>query len=199
MSAPLITLTSFHALKNFLLMKKWSILLSVTWSGDHHVVLWIRLLIGRRWLREHTCLAILVHVLICVPITSCCVSVVSSTPSLHWSRPWVLSYHSSLLYPRLSVVVGKIHLSFRHQHQCREHYTELCSIWFYFSYYPEFDRFLSNKGAFCLQAFASGLHPQCGGLPPRCVLNTTVFLRWLASCVLSVTISVSPIPRRQLL
>lgn len=34
-----------------------------------------------------------------------------SRPSLHWSRPWVLSYHSSLLYSRLCVI-GKMHLFF---------------------------------------------------------------------------------------
>lgn len=49
-------------------------------------------------------------------------------PSLHWSRPWVLSYHSSLLYSRLCVV-GKMHLSFCHQHHWWEHNTGWYSIW----------------------------------------------------------------------
>ena len=42
-SAPLITCTSHHDLLNLRLMQMWSIWFSVTWFGDIHVALWMRL------------------------------------------------------------------------------------------------------------------------------------------------------------
>ena len=43
-SAPLVTRTSCHDLLNLRLMHMWSIWFSVTWFGDIHVALWMRLL-----------------------------------------------------------------------------------------------------------------------------------------------------------
>ena len=57
-SAPLITRTFCHDLLNLQLMHMWSIWFSVTWFGDIHVALWMRLC-GKmlppitRWFRAH--------------------------------------------------------------------------------------------------------------------------------------------------
>ena len=130
--------SSCHDLLNLRLMHMWSIWFSVTWFGDIHVALWMRLC-GKMlppitsWFRAHRSAKRSPFSFIC---PSPCVPMMSSYPvlsipilALKSPISMVMSFVPDLFCLTLLVAVGRSHPSSLPPHHWWEHSTGWCSAW----------------------------------------------------------------------